>query len=48
MEHVLSVHGAEIDMRAGTSSDLLIEKLTTSPVSFVAKLRNLFDHGAQT
>ena len=33
LEHVLSVHGAEIGIRAGTSSELLTEDFTVSPVS---------------
>ena len=45
-EHVLLAHRAEIDIRAETSSELLIEDLSTSHISFVAKFRNLFVHAA--
>ena len=44
LEHVLSAHGAEMGIRAETSTELLIEYLSTSHISFVAKFRNLFDH----
>ena len=44
LEHVLLAHRAEMGIRVETNSELLIEDLSTSHISFVAKFRNLFDH----
>ena len=46
LEHVPSAHEAEMGITVEIRSELLIEDLSTSHISFVAKFSNLFDHAA--